>query len=316
MAEMKAMEFTDELNLQPVRRPVPEAQAGEILIQVYAAGVTPTEKLWYTTSHYADGTVRSKAIPGHEFSGTVAGLGAGATGYSLGDAVFGLNDWFTEGATAEFCITKPSNLSLKPSSLSHIEAASAPIGLLTAWQGLHLQAKLQKGERVLIHGGAGAVGLFAVQLAKVQGAYVIATSSKANIEFVKQLGANEVIDYRERRFEDAGLVDVIFDTVGGETLDRSWDLLKPSPSGRLVTIAADAESSTGPRVKSAFFIVEQDGEQLAALGKLFDSEELKAFVKAELPMEEADHAYSGSIAGHPGKLIIRTKEFRRCSLIK
>lgn len=305
MAKMKAMEFTDKLNLQPVIRPVPEPQAGEILIQVSAVGVTRTEKLWSTTSHYADGTARSKAIPGHEFSGTVAGLAAGVTGYSLGDAVFGLNDWYAEGATAEFCITKPSNLSLKPSSLSHIEAASVPIALLTAWQGLHVQAKLQKGERVLIHGGAGAVGLFAVQLAKSRGAYVIATSSKANIDFVKQLGANEVIDYRERRFEEAGIVDVIFDTVGGETLDRSWDLLKPS--GRLVTIAAEVESSTDPREKSAYFIVEQDGEQLASLGKLFDSGELKAFVKAELPMEEADHAYSGSIAGNPGKLIIRTK---------
>ena len=305
MAEMKAMEFTDELHLQPVKRPIPEPQAGEILIQVFAAGVTPTEKLWYPTSHYADGTARSKAIPGHEFSGTVVGLGAGMTSYSLGDAVFGLNDWFAEGATAEFCITKPSNLSLKPSSLSHIEAAAVPIGLLTAWQGLHLRAKLQKGERVLIHGGAGAVGLFAVQLARSQGAYVIATSSKANIDFVKQLGADQVIDYREGRFEEAGLVDVIFDAVGGDTLDRSWDLLKPG--GRLVTIAADAESSTDPRVKSAFFIVEQDGEQLAALCKLFDSGKLKAFVKAELPMEEADRAYNGSIAGNPGKLIIRTK---------
>jgi NADPH:quinone reductase-like Zn-dependent oxidoreductase len=306
MAEMKAMEFTDELNLRPVSRPVPEPQAGEIVIQVFAAGVTPTEKLWYTTSHHADGTVRSRAIPGHEFSGTVAGLGEGATSYKLGDAVFGLNDWFSEGATAEFCITKPSKLSLKPSSLSHAEAASVPISLLTAWQGLRLKAKLLNGERVLIHGGAGAVGLFAVQLAKSKGAYVIATSSKANIDFVKQLGANEVIDHRERRFEEAGLVDVIFDTVGGETLDRSWNLLKPG--GRLVTIAADAESNTDPRVKSAFFIVEQDGEQLAALRNFFDSGDLKAFVKTELPMEEANHAYSGLIAGNPGKLIIRTKE--------
>jgi len=235
----------------------------------------------------------------------VARLGAGVTGYSLGDAVFGFNDWYAEGATAEFCITKPANLALKPSSLSHIEAASVPISLLTAWQGLYVQAKLQKGERVLIHGGAGAVGLFAVQLAKSGGAHVIATSSKANIDFVKQLGADEVIDYRERRFEEAGLVDVIFDTVGGETLDRSWDLRKPG--GRLVTIAAEVESSTDPREKSAYFIVEQDGEQLASLSKLFDSGELKAFVKAELPMEEADHAYSSSIAGNRGKLIIRTK---------
>jgi NADPH:quinone reductase-like Zn-dependent oxidoreductase len=305
MAEMKAMELTDELKLQPVRRQIPEPHPDEILIQVSAVGVTPTEKLWYTTKHYADGTARSKAIPGHEFSGTVEGLGAEVTGYNLGDAVFGFNDWFADGATAEFCVTKPSNLSPKPSCLSHIEAASAPIGVLTAWQGLHLRAKLQKGERVLIHGGAGAVGLFAVQLAMWHGAHVIATSSEANIDFVKQLGADEVIDYRKRRFEEAGVVDVIFDTVGGETLDRSWDLL--NPGGRLVTIAADAESTTDPRVKNAFFIVEQDGEQLASLSKLFDSGAVKAFVKAELPMEEADHAYSGLIAGKPGKLVIRTK---------
>jgi NADPH:quinone reductase-like Zn-dependent oxidoreductase len=206
MPEMKAMEFTDKLNLQPVTRPVPQPKAGEILIQVYTTGVTPTEKLWYTTSHYADGSARSKAIPGHEFSGIVAGLGAGVNGYRLGDVIFGLNDWFAKGAIAEFSITKPSNLSLKPSSLSHIEAASTPIGWLTAWQGLHDHAKLQKGERALIHGGAGAVGLFAVQLAKSQRAYVIATASDANMDFVKQLGANEVIDYRERRFEDAGKV--------------------------------------------------------------------------------------------------------------
>src|ERR1700761_745119 len=308
MAEMKAMEFTDELHLRPVKRPVPEPQAGEILIQVLAAGGTPTEKFWYPTSHYADGTARSRAIPGHEFSGTVAGLGAGASGYSVGDAVFGFNDWFAEGATAEFCITKPSNLSLKPSSLTHIEAAATPIGLLTAWQGLLLRAQLQNCERVLIHGGAGTVGLFAVQLAKSQGVYVIATSSKANMDFVEQLGADEVINYREHRFEEAGLVDVVFDTVGGETLDRSWDLL--NPGGRLVTIAADAESNTDPRVKNAFFIVEQDGEQLAALSKHFDSGDLKAFVKAELSIEEADDAYNRSIAGNPGKLIIRTKEFR------
>ena len=305
MAEMKAMEFTDDLKLQLARRPVPTPQADEILIQVHAVGVTPTEKLWSTSRHFADGAPRSKAIPGHEFSGTVFGLGAGVTGYSLGDAVFGLNDWFSEGATAEFCIAKPANLSLKPSSLSHIEAASVPIGVLTAWQGLHLHAGLRKGERILIHGGAGAVGHFAVQLAKSQGAHVIATCSRTHISFVRQLGADEVVDYRERRFEEAGLVDVVFDTVGGETLNRSWDVLKPE--GRLVTIAADAESNTDPRVKSAFFIVEQNGQQLAELGKLFDSGELKAFVKAELPMEDADRAYNGSITGKPGKLVIRTR---------
>ena len=304
MAEMKAMEFTSELRLQLAPRPVPKPREGEILIQVRAVGVTPSEKLRSTSNTFADGAIRTKAIPGHEFSGTVAKLGAGVTGYSLGDAVFGFNDWFAEGATAEFCIAKASSISLKPSPLSHIEAASVPIGLLTAWQGMHLHARLRKGERILVHGGAGAVGHFAVQVAKLKGAHVIATSSEANIDFVKQLGADEVIDYRERRFEEAGLFDVVFDTVGGETLDRSWKVL--NPDGRLVTIAADEESNADPRVKSAFFIVEQNGEQLRELGKLFDSGELRAFVKAELPMEDADRAYSGSITGKPGKLVLRT----------
>src|SRR4051812_38785766 len=140
MADMKAFEFTDDLDLQPVTRPVPVPQAGEMLIEVSAAGVTPTEKLWYTTSHYPDGTARSRAIPGHEFSGIVAGLGSQVSGYSMGDVVFGLNDWFADGATAEFCIAKPSNLSLKQSSLSAAAAASVPISVLTAWQGLHLHA--------------------------------------------------------------------------------------------------------------------------------------------------------------------------------
>lgn len=303
MPEMKVMEFTDGLELHPGKRPVPNPKPNEILIKVLAAGVTPTERVWYPTSHQADGSPRSSAIPGHEFSGTVAGLGDGVTGYKLGDAVFGFNDWFAEGATAEFCLTDPSKLALKRHSLSHVEAAAVPIGLLTAWQGLHLRAKLQKGERVLVHGGSGAVGLFVVQLARLHDAYVIATSSKANVEFVKQLGAHEVIDYRESPFERTGLVDVVFDTVGGETLERSWKLL--NDNGRLVTIAADAESSTDPRVKSAFFIVEQSGEQLAELTKFFDSGKLKAFVKAEVPIEKADEAYSGSIAGGHGKQIIR-----------
>jgi NADPH:quinone reductase-like Zn-dependent oxidoreductase len=305
MTQMRAMEFTDTLTLRLATRPLPEPQSGELLIQVSAAGATPTEKLWYTTTHKADGTARVNAIPGHEFSGTVANAGAGVTGFRVGDSVFGLNDWFAEGATAEFCIAKPSALSLKPKSMSDAEAAAAPISVLTAYQGLHLHAKLQKEDRLLIHGGAGAVGLCAVQLAKRAGAYVVATASKANVDLLKQLGANEAIDYRERRFEEAGRFDVIFDTVGGATLDRSWSVLKDG--GRLVTIAADSESNSDPRVKNAFFIVEQNGAQLAELAKLLGSGELISFVKAELQMEEADRAYNGPVVGRPGKIVIRTR---------
>jgi len=254
--------------------------------------------------HKVDGAARTKAIPGHEFSGTVARIGAGITGFSVGDAVFGVYDWFAEGATAEFCITKPSALSLRPRSLSDVEAAVAPISVLTAYQGLHLHGTLQKDDRLLIHGGAGAVGLFAVQFGRRSGAHVVATASKANIDLLKQLGADEVIDYRESRFESAGMFDVVFDSVGGATLERSWSVLKDG--GRLVTIAADSESNSDPRVKSAFFIVDQDGSQLAELGKLLDSGALRSFVKAELEMQEADRGYNGSILGRPGKTVIRT----------
>jgi NADPH:quinone reductase-like Zn-dependent oxidoreductase len=307
MAEMRAMEFTgpsEDLNLRLTTRPVPEPADGELVIQICAAGVTPTEKLWSTTTHRLDGSRRTNAIPAHEFSGVVAALGTGISGYRPGDLVFGMNDWFADGAIAEFCTAKPASVAAKPSSLSHAEAASTPIGSLTAWQGLHSHAKLRKGERVLIHGGAGAVGLFAVQLAKLLSAHVIATASAANIDFVKQLGADEVINYRERRFEEAGKVDVIFDTVGAETLQRSWNLLRSD--GRLVTIAADAESSSDPRVKKAFFIVEANGEQLAYMAELLDSGVLKAFVKAEVPLENAARAYAGSVTGNPGKIVILT----------
>ena len=133
---------------------------------------------------------------------------------------------------------------------------------------------------------------------------MIATASVANIDFVKQLGADEVINYRERRFEEAGRVDVIFDTVGGEILERSWNLL--GLDGRLVTIAVDAESSSDPRVKKAFFIVEANGEELAHMAGLFDSGVLKTFVKAEVPLENAASAYAGSFVGKPGKIVIRT----------
>jgi NADPH:quinone reductase-like Zn-dependent oxidoreductase len=299
MTQMKAMEFTDALTLRPATRPVPEPQPGELLIRVFAVGVTPTEKLWYPTTHYADGTARSNAIPGHAFSGTGAGIGAGVNGYAVGDSVFGFNDWFADGAMADFSVTKPSALSLKPTSLPHVEAPASPIGVLTAWQGLHLHAKLQKGDRTLIHGAPGAVGLFVVQLAKRAGAHVSATASRANFDLLEQLGVDEVIDYRESRFKDAGDFDVIFDTVGGETLERSWRVLKDG--GRLVTIAAESESNNDPRVKHAFFIVEQNGAQLAELSGLFDSGELRSFVKAELQMEEADRGYNGPITGPLGR---------------
>ena len=279
--------------------PKPEAGSGEILVHVHAAGVTPTELLWYPTTHTKSGTARMSAVPGHEFSGVVAAIGKDVQDFEVNDEVYGMNDWFSDGATAEFCITLPQNIARKPKTLTHELAATVPIGALTAWQGLFDHAKLQPGERVLIHGGAGAVGLYAVQLAHLYEAHVITTASARNAEFVRKLGAEEVIDYRASRFEDqVGKVDVVFDGVGGETLNRSWSVLRPD--GRMVTIAADSEGTTDQRVKDAFFIVVPNQKHLVEIAKQLDAGRLRAFVKTTIPMIEASAAYSGSVRDKSG----------------
>jgi NADPH:quinone reductase-like Zn-dependent oxidoreductase len=289
--------------------PKPEAGLGEILVQVHAAGVTPTELLWYPTTHTKSGTARERAVPGHEFSGVITAIGKDVEDFEVGDEVYGLNDWFADGATAEFCITLPQNIARKPATLSHEAAASVPIGALTAWQGLIDRAKPKPGERVLVHGGAGAVGLYAVQLAHARGAHVITTVSAQDVDFVKQLGADEAIDYKTSRFEkEVRDVDVVFDAVGGDTLERSWGVLKSA--GRMITIAADAEGTADQRVKDAFFIVEPNQKQLVEIAKQIDSGLLKAFVKTIVPLNEASAAYSEAIKDkcRHGKTVIAVPE--------
>jgi NADPH:quinone reductase-like Zn-dependent oxidoreductase len=283
----------------------PEPSLGEILVHVHAAGVTTTELSWYPTTHTKSGTERPRAVPGHEFSGVITAIGKGVQDFEVGDEAYGMNDWYADGATAEFCITVPQNIARKPATLSHEAAASVPIGALTSWQGLIDRAKLEQGERVLIHGGAGAVGIYAVQLAHMRGARVITTVSTQDIEFVKRLGADEVIDYKASRFEkEVQDVDVVFDAVGGDTLDRSWGVLKPG--GRMITIAADGEGTTDQRVKDAYFIVEPNQKQLVEIAKQLDAGYLRAFVKTTIPLNEASAAYSGAVRdkrGH-GKIVI------------
>ena len=279
--------------------PQPEPGDGELLISVHAVGVTPTELDWYPTTHAKDGTPRKRAVPGHEFSGVIAAVGKNTKGFEVGQAIYGMNDWFVDGATAEFCVTQPQSIALKPVKLTHEAAATVPIGALTAWQGLFERAKLQPGERVLVHGGAGAVGLFAVQLAHLHGAHVIATASQQNLQLVAEFGADEVIDYKASRFEDrSGKVDVVFDTAGGDALDRSWGVLKAS--GRLVTIVSGLPDNAAQRVKDAFFIVEPSQKQLLEVAKLLDSGTLQTYVNAVVPFEEASDAYSGAVLGKLG----------------
>jgi NADPH:quinone reductase-like Zn-dependent oxidoreductase len=271
--------------------PAPRPDPGEVLVRVHAAGVTPTELSWVPTWTTRTGEPRPlPVIPGHEFSGEIAALGAGIQDVAVGDLVFGLNDWYRDGAQAEYCVARVGDFASKPASIDHVHAAATPISALTAWQGLIERGRLVAGQRVLIHGAAGGVGVFAVQLARWRGARVTGTASKANLEFVRGLGADEVIDNEATRFEDVVRnIDVVFDTVGAETLERSWGVLKPG--GTLISIAAPGERTADDRTQEVFFIVEPSRSQLEEIGWLIDSGAIRPIVGSVFPLAEARQAY-------------------------
>ena len=272
--------------------PLPTAGDGEVVIRVHAAAVTPTELRWGPTSTTRSGAPRPlPIILGHEFSGEISAVGRGVSGVEPGDAVYGMNDWFGDGAQAEYCVARAADIAPKPRRASHVEAAVSPISALTAWQGLIVRAQLGAGQRVLIHGAAGGVGCFAVQLARWRGARAIGTASAANLTFVRDLGAEEAIDYRATRFEQVVRdVDAVFDTVGGDTLARSWAVLKPG--GTMITVAASEEGTAEPRAQDAFFIVEPNRAQLAEVARLIDAGDLRPIVGAVFPLAEASRAYA------------------------
>ncbi|HXC97180.1 MAG TPA: NADP-dependent oxidoreductase [Edaphobacter sp.] len=304
---MKAIQLHETSNgptlqLADVAQPVPGK--ADVLVRVHAAGIIPTELEWQPTIQTKSGAKRSNAIPSHEFSGVIAAKGEEVTAFTVGQAVYGFNDWYADGALAELCLTQPSSIATKPSTLTDEEAASVPISALTAWQALFVHAKLQPSQRILIHGASGAVGTFAVQLARRQGAYIVATASTRNLALVEQLGANEVIDYKTTHFQDIVRdIDVVFDTVGGQTRDLSWSVLKPS--GRFITIASDSE--TDLRLTNSFFIVEPNQQQLKEVASLLDAGELKTFVNAVVPLEDAAKAYEKAIpnARGYGKVVVK-----------
>lgn len=299
---MKAMQVQETPKgpmLHPAQVPQPKPGRTEVLIRVHAAGIIPTELGWEPTTQTKTGGKRTNAIPSHEFSGVIEAAGDAVNDFKIGQAVYGMNDWYADGALAEFCLTQPSSIAPKPSTLTDEEAATVPISALTALQALFGHAKLQPNERVLIHGGSGGVGIFAVQFAHRHGAYVISTASTKNISLVKKLGANEVIDYKTTNFQDLVKdVDVVFDTVGGKTLDLSWSVLKPN--GRMVTIVSEPANTTDPRAKGSFFIVEPNQKQLIEIAKLLDAGSLKTFVNATGSLEDAQKAYEKAIPNELG----------------
>src|SRR6185437_11185102 len=246
--------------------PRPQPQAGEVLVRVHAAGVNPID--WKVREgHMKDFWPHTfPLILGWDLSGVVEELGKGVSKFKIGDEVYGLPDPTRGGAYADYIVVRESELALKPKSLHHIRAGAVPLAALTAWQSLFEAGQLQSGQRVLIHAGSGGVGHFAVQLAKWKGAYVFATASTKNQDLLRKLGADEPIDYTQQRFEEiARKIDVVLDTIGGETQERSWQVLKKG--GVLVSLVQppSEEKAKELGVRAVFVGGQPNGAQLAEI---------------------------------------------------
>jgi NADPH:quinone reductase-like Zn-dependent oxidoreductase len=277
----------------------PAPDIGAVLVRVLAAAITRDELDWPVD--------RLPAIPSYEFSGVVAALGPDVSGVSIGEPVYALGAFNRDGAAAEFTVISKEFLAPKPKTLDPIQAACLPLAALTAWQGLFEHGQLAKGRRVLIHGAAGGVGSFAVQLAHHHGAYVIGTVSTTNIAAARRLGADEVIDYTRTRFQQVvGEVDLVFDTVGGDRLERSASVVRPG--GRLVSVASEPsqQQAAARGIKSIYFVISPNGNQLVELAKLVDQGQLQPAVDKVFLLAQARQAFERSLTAHPaGKIVLQ-----------
>jgi NADPH:quinone reductase-like Zn-dependent oxidoreductase len=286
--------------------PQPEPSAGQLLVRVKAAGVGNWDAL------IREGKVELQPLPiilGSELSGTVVAIGADVSGFKPGDDVYGATNEQFSGAYAEYALPSARMMAQKPKTLNFIEAASAPIVTVTAWQMLFEYAHVTAGQTVLIHGAAGNVGAYAVQLAKHASFHVVATAASADLDYVRSLGAETVVDYKKVRFEESVTgVDVVLDTVGGDTQQRSLRVLKPG--GILVSIVSPVPKTTQKRygVQAAYFYVAVTTERLNKITELFDRGKLVTNIGTVLGLEEARVAHE-MLAGAPhkrGKIVLST----------
>jgi NADPH:quinone reductase-like Zn-dependent oxidoreductase len=302
---MRAVRFHDygpPENLVVERVPRPEPKAGEVLVRVHAAGVNPVD--WKIRKGFLKDNmpIPLPSIPGADVAGIVEDVGPDVSTFQRGQAVFGR----ATGAYAEYAVAPATTLALKPRHLSFDEAATIPIGACTAWRGIFDVGGLQAGQRLLVHGAAGGVGLFAVQLGRWKGAHVIGTASAANVEFVRSLGAETVIDYGATRFEDVVRdVDVVLDTIGGAIQDRSWQLLKAG--GILVETGGPIQEQKakehGVRASSVASQVATD--LLQQISDLVEAGTIVAVVGKVFPLEEARQAHTLSETGHGrGRIVL------------
>jgi NADPH:quinone reductase-like Zn-dependent oxidoreductase len=295
--------------------PQPEPKEDELLIRVHATSVNPAD--WQIRSGRRWKLKRPfSLILGLDVSGVVEAVGGGVTDFKPGDEVFGMMDIRKGGAYAEYVAAPARNFAYKPRSLDQIQAASLPVVGLTAWQALFEAAKLSAGQRILIHGAAGGVGHIAVQLAKWTGAYVIGTASGPNENFLREIGVDEFINYKTTRFENVVRdVDVVLETINrdidvepfpGETLQRSWGVLKKN--GILVSICGrpSLETAAAYGVRAEHILVQPNTAQLGQIAKLVDAGHVKPTVETVLPLKEARQAHELSQKGHTrGKIVLQ-----------
>jgi NADPH:quinone reductase-like Zn-dependent oxidoreductase len=303
--KMRIHSFGDSVVLQAdtVEPSLPDA--AQVVVGVKAASVNPVDFKIRNGKYPAVKEDRLPYTLGRDVSGVVEQCGAQATQYQIGDEVFGMVG-IGGGGYAEKAALDERAITRKPASLDHVHAAAIPLAGQTAWQGLFRHGGLKAGQSVLIHGGAGGVGHFAIQFAKAKGARVLTTVATANVEFAKSLGADVVIDYQQERFEDhAADLDMVFDLIDGETRARSWKLLKAG--GTLVSTLSDPSQQQAKElgVRALRYTVEADGNELAEIAALVTAGKVKAHIAKTYPLEEAAQALAALEQAHPaGKIVL------------
>ena len=263
---MKAIVVTDQSagtrGMRLVERAEPQAAINDVVVQIHASGFVPTELAWPSTWTDRLGRNRTPSIPGHELAGVVTALGYGTTGLSIGQPVFGLTDWYRDGTLAEYATVEARNLSPLPGGVDFTVGASLPISGLTAWQGLFEHGCLQAGQRVLVHGAAGAVGSMVTQLARETRAYVIGTGRAADRQMALDFGVKEFVNLENDVLEDVGEVDLVFDVIGGDIGKRSARLVRAG--GTLVSIVGPPEARPAEGL-AIDFVVESNRAQLTEI---------------------------------------------------
>jgi NADPH:quinone reductase-like Zn-dependent oxidoreductase len=285
--------------------PVPQAKENEVLVRVMASGVNPADPLIVSGKYAKEFGTHLPLIPGYDIAGTVMKSGVKVTKLKVGDPVYAYVLW--GGGWAEYVVATEEEAARKPRSLNYIEAAAVPLAALTAWQALVDTAQLNSGQTVLVHGGSGGVGSFAVQIAKVRGAKVIATASTANQKLLKELGADVTIDYTTTGFEKTAKdVDVVLDTVGGETLSRSYPIVK---RGGIITSLRDRPDQTQLDkygIRGSPIAVKPNANELATIGQLIDEKRIRVVVSKVLPLTEAVQADRQAETHHTrGKMVLK-----------